>query len=91
MFWIKNTDGKPDAMLTFALISFFVVTLNLLLATLGSFSVREFNFGFEFMDAATMTAYLAATFSAYVSRRWTDRKYPSEEASLESAGCESVG
>ena len=29
MFWIKNTDGKKDAMLTFALISFFVVNFML--------------------------------------------------------------
>jgi uncharacterized membrane protein len=90
MFWIKNTDGKPDAMLTFALISFSVVTLNLLLATLGSLSIKDLNFGFEFMDAATMTAYLAATFSAYVSRRWTDKKYPPEEDSLRSDGEENV-
>lgn len=75
MFWIKNTDGKRDAMLTFALISFFVVTLNLFLATFGDISVKGYDFGFSFMDASTMTAYLAATFGAYVSRRWTDKKY----------------
>ena len=75
MFWIKNTDGKRDAMLTFALISFFVVTLNLFLATFGNISIKGYDFGFSFMDASTMTAYLAATFGAYVSRRWTDKKY----------------
>ena len=75
MFWIKNTDGKKDAMLTFALISFFVVTLNLFLATFGNISIKGYDFGFSFMDASTMTAYLAATFGAYVSRRWTDKKY----------------
>ena len=76
MLWIKNTDGKKDAMLTFALISFFVVTLNLFLATFGDVSIRGYDLGFSFMDASTMTAYLAATFGAYVSRRWTDKKYP---------------
>jgi hypothetical protein len=27
------------------------------------------------MEAATMTAYLGATFTAYVTRRWTDKKH----------------
>ena len=79
MFWIKNTAGKRDAMLTFALISFFVVTLNLFLATFGSISVSGYDFGFSFMDASTMTAYLAATFGAYVSRRWTAKKYSNDQ------------
>lgn len=78
MFWIKNTSGKEDAMLTFALISFFVVTINLFLATFKSISIMGYDFGFSFMDASTMTAYLAATFGAYVSRRWTDKKYPND-------------
>ena len=86
MFWIKNTDGKPDAMLTFALISFAVVTINLFLATFGSVSIYGQDLGFQFMDASTMTAYLAATFGAYVSRRWTDRKYG--DGTLESSGVE---
>jgi len=80
MYWIKNTAGKPDAMLTFAFLAFSVVTLNILLATFGRISYKEFEIGFQSMDAAAMTAYLAATFTAYVTRRWTDRKYsPPEE------------
>jgi hypothetical protein len=75
MYWIKNTSGKPDAMLTFALVAFGVVTLNILLATFGRISYGEFDISFLPMEAATMTAYLAATFTAYVTRRWTDRKY----------------
>ena len=92
MYWIKNTSGKKDAMLTFALISFLVVTANILLSTVGSLSVADFNVTFSAMPAAEMTAYLAATFGAYVTRRWTDKrfldKYPSadknelEESSL---------
>lgn len=72
MNWIKNTKGKPDAMLTFATISFAVVTLNILLATLGHFEFGRLKFSFSGMDSGTMTAYLAATFGAYVTRRWTD-------------------
>jgi len=72
MYWIKNTSGKPDAMLTFATLSFAVVTFNILLATLGHFEFGRLKFSFESMDSGTMTAYLAATFGAYVTRRWTD-------------------
>ena len=75
MFWIKNTNGKEDAMLTFAFLAFSVVTLNILLSTFGSISYADFTLDFQSMDAAAMTAYLAATFTAYVTRRWTDRKY----------------
>lgn len=78
MYWIKNTSGKPDAMLTFAFCAFSVVTLNILLSTFGRISFKEFEIGLQPMEAASMTAYLAATFTAYVSRRWTDRKYEAE-------------
>lgn len=78
MYWIKNTSGKPDAMLTFAFLAFSVVTLNVLLATFGSISYNGFDITFASMEAASMTAYLAATFTAYVTRRWTDRKYSAD-------------
>jgi hypothetical protein len=74
MKWIKNTKGNPDAMLTFATISFLVVTFNILLSTLGHFELNELKFSFSSMDSGTMTAYLAATFGAYVTRRWTDAR-----------------
>ena len=82
MKWIKNTAGKPDAMLTFAFFAFLVVTINILLATFGNITYNSFEITFESMDAGTMTAYLAATFTAYVTRRWTDKKFetnPTEE------------
>jgi hypothetical protein len=84
MHWIKNTSGKPDAMLTFAFLAFSVVTLNILLATFGRISYKDFEIGFQSMEAAAMTAYLAATFTAYVTRRWTDKKYEIEEGEAES-------
>jgi len=82
MKWMKNTKGKPDSMLTFAFIAFAVVTLNILLATFGRISFRGFEIGLQAMEASTMTAYLGATFTAYVTRRWTDRKY---DKSIETA------
>jgi hypothetical protein len=75
MKWIKNTSGREDAMLTFAFFAFLVVTINILLATFGNITYNSFEITFESMDAGAMTAYLAATFSAYVTRRWTDKKF----------------
>lgn len=73
--WIKNTEGKPDAMLTFAIISFAVVTLNILLATIGQISFSGNEIQFETLDSSAMGVYLTATFSAYVGRRLTDKHY----------------
>jgi hypothetical protein len=84
MFWIKNTSGKPDAMLTFAFMSFSVVTINILLSTFGRIAFNGFEIGFASMEASAMTAYLGATFTAYVTRRWTDAKHnPLEEEGKE--------
>ena len=83
MKWMKNTKGKPDSMLTFAFIAFAVVTLNILLATFGRISFRGFEIGLQAMEASTMTAYLGATFTAYVTRRWTDRKYDKTDEAAE--------
>lgn len=73
--WIKNTSGKPDAMLTFAFYSFLIVTINVLLATFGTITVGGNTIQLVPMDAGAMTAYLGATFTAYVTRKWTDKKY----------------
>ena len=79
MWWIKNTSGKKDAMLTFATFSFIVVTLNILLSSIASLTVGDKVFEFQLMDSGTMATYLAATFSAYVTRRWTDKRYKKEK------------
>ena len=73
--WIKNTSGKKDAMLTFAIISFVVITLNIFLSTFGGLTFGEFTVDFTTLDSSVMAVYLGATFTAYVSRRWTDKKY----------------
>jgi hypothetical protein len=79
--WIKNTNKKPDAMLTFATLSFGVVTLNMLLSSFESFSYGDVSVMFKSLDGSVMAVYLGATFTAYVSRRWTDKKYGKEESS----------
>jgi hypothetical protein len=79
MFWIKNTDGKKDAMLTFATLSFLAITANVILATIGSLTVGDVAIQFQALDSSVMAVYLGATFTAYVSRRWTDRRYGGDE------------
>ena len=78
--WIKNTNKRPDAMLTFAAISFFVVTLNMFLSSFESISIGTVSIMFKSLDSSVMAVYLGATFTAYVSRRWTDKKYGKEDA-----------
>ena len=73
--WIKNTSGKKDAMLTFAFVSFAMVTLNLFLSTFGEIVIGENKISFAALDTGALTAYLGATFTAYVTRRWTDKRY----------------
>lgn len=79
--WIKNTNGKKDAMLTFATFSFLVVTLNVFLSTFETISFGDATVVFKALDTSVMAMYLGSTFTAYVSRRWTDRKYGREPGS----------
>jgi hypothetical protein len=74
--WIKNTEGKKDAMLTFAVIAFAVVVFNVILATFGTVTIAGATFTFVAMEAGTMAAFLAPTLTAYVTRRWTGAAYP---------------
>ena len=77
--WIKNTDGKKDAMLTFATLAFLTVTVSILLGTLGDVSIAGHSIHFTTIDAGVASIYLAATFTAYVSRRWTPAAYEKKE------------
>jgi hypothetical protein len=76
--WLKNTNGKKDAMLTFAAFSFLIVTLNVFLSTFGTVAVDNYSVTFQALDGSIMAIYLGSTFTAYVSRRWTDRKYKTD-------------
>ena len=78
--WLKNSSGKQDAMLTFATISFAIVSVNILLSSIQELGLPSgASISFQILDTGTMTAYLAATFGAYVSRKWTDKKYISSQ------------
>lgn len=72
--WIKNTKGKPDAMLTFALMAVIVVSLNLLFSSIEIVLPSGFSLKIEAMDGMQIAAYLGATLGAYVSKRNFGRK-----------------
>lgn len=74
--WIKNTKGKPDAMLTFAVIAFAVVIFNVFLATFGTVTIFGTVITFTALSAGTITALLGPTLTAYVGRRFTGAAYP---------------
>ncbi len=63
MTWLKNSRGKPDAMLTFSAATLAVV--------LGKVV-------FGGLDAGTIGALLTPTLGAYVGRRWMERESKKE-------------
>jgi len=77
--WIKNSDGKQDAMLTFATISFFIVTLSIILSSISEINFSNFKITFIPLDPSLASIYLGATFTAYVTRKWTDKKFEIEK------------
>jgi hypothetical protein len=79
MTWLKNSNGSPDAVLTMTFIGFIIVMIKVLFAGFAiNVAGREISVGT--IDAATIGAILAPTFTAYVSRRWTDKKFENEES-----------
>ena len=77
-FWVKNSSGKQDAMLTFATISFFIVTLSIILSSISELTFGGFKITFVPLDSGLASIYLGATFTAYVTRKWTDKKFEKE-------------
>lgn len=78
MIWIKNTNGSPSASLTFALIAFFVTTINYILSMfvkIGPLEIRAF-------DPGACASYLTPILALYFSRRYTDAKISSPETVL---------
>lgn len=80
--WLKNTDGKPDAILTLAAVSVLTVLAKVLLAGVV---VKSVHLGTP-PGADVIAALLTPTLGAYVARRWGDAKFstngngkPSEE------------
>jgi len=73
-FWIKNTSGQPDAMLTFSAIAFAVVIAKMLFSG-EALTIKGHDVNFGTADAAAIAALLTPTLGAYVARRHSDVKY----------------
>lgn len=76
--WMKNSDGKKDAVLTMAFLGFIVVLVKVLI---GGISIKLANHDVSLgtIDAATVGAILTPTLGAYVARKYTDKKYHRQE------------
>lgn len=75
MFWmIKNSSGKKDAILTFAVVGFAFCLIKLLLAGV-TIAIAGHTFDCGTIDGSSIAAILTPTLGAYVARRYTDRKY----------------
>jgi ABC-type nickel/cobalt efflux system permease component RcnA len=69
MGWLKNSSGEPDAMLTFAALSFAVTSLCVLLSMVESTSLGNFDLDLKSPDMMLVSTYLATCFTSYVIRR----------------------
>lgn len=79
--WIRNTDGKPDAVLTMAFMGFIVVLLKVLIGE-TTFDLGDHTYTFGGIDATVVGALLTPTLGAYVTRRWTEKRYAQESVPL---------
>lgn len=78
-FWLKNTVGREDAVLTMAMIGFVIIVMKVLVSGIQlSFGDKVIAFGS--VDASVIGALLTPTLGAYVARRYTDTKFKSESA-----------
>ena len=75
MTWLKNSDGNPDAVLTMAFIGFVVVLLKVFLSGV---TIMGTDVSLGVIDATTIGAVLVPTLGAYISRRYTDKKFASD-------------
>jgi hypothetical protein len=70
IIWVKNTDGRPDAVLTFAVLGFTVILLKLLFHGLHIVLGTYLSFTVQGIDATTIAAVLIPTLGAYVSNKY---------------------
>jgi hypothetical protein len=72
--WIKNSEGKADTMLSFAVMAFGLVFVKVLFGGVP-FHIGKEVYTLAPIDAATIGALLTPTLTAYVARRYTDAKF----------------
>ncbi len=73
--WLKDKDGKPDAVLTFATLSVAVVLIKLLFAGAVFTIGKWLTFTVVGPDAGTIGAVFLPTLGAYVSNRYVNYNY----------------
>ena len=73
-FWFENSEGKPDTMLSFAIMAFALVFVKVLLGGI-TFTIAGTPYTMLPIDAGMVGALLTPTLTAYVARRYTDRKF----------------
>lgn len=76
--WIKNSEGKPDAMLTLTVIVLAVVLIKVIF---GGMSVHIYSWTMNVDPISPELAgvLLGPNIGAYVARRYTDRKFPKDD------------
>jgi hypothetical protein len=70
ILWVKNTDGRPDAVLTFAVIGFTVVIAKLLFHGLHLKLGDVIDFTVQGIDSGTIGSILLPTLGSYVANKY---------------------
>ena len=76
-FWFENSEGKPDTMLSFAIMAFALVFVKVLIGGIP-FHIAGETYTMLPIDAGTIGALLTPTLTAYVARRYTDKKFDTD-------------
>lgn len=74
VLWMRNTEGKKDAMLTFSVVALSAVLIKVMLGGIP-FEIHGTTYMLTPIDASTIGALLTPTLLAYAGRRYTDKKY----------------
>ncbi len=75
VLWLRNPEGKPDAVLTFATAAVVVVLGKLLFAGADLSWAPHFTFKIQAIDATAIAAVFLPTLGAYVSNKYVNLNY----------------
>mgnify|MGYP001574381965 CR=1 FL=1 len=78
--WIKNTAGKPDAVLTMTIMTLVVVLIKYFFADTGIEVAAGHSIKFGTADSGAIAALLTPTLGAYVMRRYTEVRHGGQAA-----------
>ena len=75
--WIKDPVGDSSVTVTFAVVSMAIIVFKLAFG--GSvLTLPHFVWNIQTIDAGMVTALLGSTLTAYVARRYTDKKFDTD-------------